>query len=128
MKKISLVLIVALLLTIVTPLISSADTGQAKDGFYKLEGVTEYVPLTIFQSKSLKEKITILTGNYYLILNGQAIKAIDIIITPDAQLESKMMSQTTLEKNLKVKIDSNGNITPSDGFEDDGDFKVLSIE
>ncbi len=128
MKKIALALIFTLLLTIAAPLTSSADSGKAPDGFYKLTGTTKFVPVSSFISGKLKYKVSILTDtDYYLILNGNAILAYDIIFSSsDAELEKNMITETELKRMFNVGIDSNGKVIPG-GFVDDEGFRAEEI-
>lgn len=93
---------------------AQAATTHAPNGFYKMEIGSEYIPVTKFMFNSLQEKVALLTGNYYLILEGSAVKASDILTaTTDKELESKTMTQSQLEQKFDVGIDSQGNVQES---------------
>lgn len=129
MKKIILAFVFTLLLTVGLPLTSSAESGQAANGFYKLEGATKYVPLVTFITGSMNFKKSILMDeDYYLIMDGEAVAAYEILNSKtDEELDRKWMTETELKRMFDVEIDSNGKITIG-GFVDDKDFRVLSID
>lgn len=124
-----LIFIVALFFSIAQPLTGTAATvDNAADGFYKLEGEGQYIPFTKFLFMTTPERIAILTGNYYFITEGVALKTIEILQSKtDAILDSKKISQSELEKVFKVIIGADGSITPGERPDGD-DFFVENIE
>ena len=122
MKKI--ILLIALTFVIAQPLATTthAATTQAPDGFYLLEEGKPYVPVNNFLYSNLQQKVALLTGNYYLILEGSAIKASDILLPTDKEVTSKMTTQSKLEEQFNVVIDANGKVQGS------STFSVLSID
>lgn len=127
MKKNLVVLITAVLIAFSISLNNSVEAAgsTAPNGLYQFGSKQEYIPLTNFLSKNLKEKTKVLTGNYYLILGEDVYKTLDIVTSSNRDLPSKKMTVSQLERNMNVKIDSNGNISPIS--EAEKKFEVLSI-
>lgn len=120
MKKI--ILSIALTFSIALPLATTtqAATESVPDGFYLLEAGTSYVSVDNFLYSNLQQKVTLLTENYYLILGGSAIKASDILLPTDKEVDSKITTQAEIEEKFGIEINSQGTVKEA--------FRVMSIE
>ncbi|PID13901.1 hypothetical protein CSV63_15420 [Sporosarcina sp. P34] len=128
MKKIVSLVITCLVLGFsVFFLANSADAanGDAPNGLYKFSEKQEYISLDRFTGKNLKGKVSILTDNYYLILNGNAYKTLDILTKSNEKLDASKITVTQLEDQMDVQIESDGSISPKP---DATSFEVESIE
>lgn len=122
MKKIILLLAFTFVMALPLATTTQAATTAAPDGFYLLEEGKPYVPVNNFLYSNLQQKVALLTGNYYLILEGSAIKASDILLPTDKEVMSKLTTQAKLEDKFNVKIDAQGKVQGS------STFSVLSID
>ncbi|PIC95695.1 hypothetical protein CSV69_10165 [Sporosarcina sp. P26b] len=122
MKKIIFLLVFTFVMALPLATTTQAATTPAPDGFYLLEEGEPYVPVNKFLYSNLQQKVALLTGNYYLILEGSAIKSSDILLSTDKEVMSKLTTQAELEDKFNVKIDAQGKV------QEPSTFSVLSID
>lgn len=119
MKKVFLLMVLTFVIALPLATTTQAATTPAPDGFYLLKEDAPYIPVDNFLYSNLQQKVTLLTGNYYLILGGSAIKASDVLLPTDKEVNSKITTQEEIEKKFGIEIDSEGTVKEG--------FSVISI-
>ncbi|WP_156890571.1 hypothetical protein [Sporosarcina ureae] len=128
MKKIVSLVITGLVLSFSVLFLTNSTAvanSDAPNGLYQFSKKQEYISLDKFTEKNLKGKVSILTADYYLVLNGNAYKALDILTKSNEKLNASKITVTQLEDQMNVQIGSDGSISTAP---DATSFEVLSIE